>query len=242
MKIDDLYYAHQTKIRGVINKRELIDLCENESLRIKKVLKKELDELRKSKVTVLDIPCGYGNLLHLYASIGIEAVGYDLDQNQVNLARSISLNAMVSSIENLDLVHNSFSAISSFDFLEHISKEDIPTVLNKFNNWLKPGGFLFLRMPCADSPMGLRDFAEDPTHKWIATSSCMNSLLTIFGFEDIKCYEDWPRPKKLYYLRNYVAKFLRFFLRLFLFFTGFTGYSKPLSSSMIIIARKKLNV
>lgn len=235
--MDALFYLNQTKVRGLLTKHELKEHCKLEARRIEKVLKYELELLKKNNAYVLDVPCGYGNLLSLYKDRGIQAIGYDLDDGQVQLARLLGLNAFQSDVMDIKNNNIKFHAISSFDFLEHIHKNDAIKVLNIFFDLLEPGGYLILRMPCGDGLFGLRDFADDPTHKWIATSNCMRSVLSIHGFSNIKVYEDWSLPKRNPFVKCICGSLLRWIVRKVLIFSQLSQ-AYPMSSSMIIVATK----
>jgi len=237
MSIDEEFYKLQTHIRGALSNNELIKLCESEASRIQPIISEEIVGVKLNhNPQVLDAPCGYGNLLYLYKKNGINAYGFDLDKKQVELAKSIGLSANEGDILDISS-KNQYDLISSFDFIEHISKDNALVILNKFYSLLVDGGYLIIRTPSGDSPFGLRDFAEDPTHKWIGTSVCIKSMLSIAGFSDVIVKEDWPRYRKFNYVRSLIGKFFRTMLRMFLIGLGF-GNPACLSTSMIMIARK----
>lgn len=238
MDIDEIFYNNQTAIRGCLSEESIVALCEAEYLRIKPILSATLDRVKVTEsVKALDVPCGYGNMLFLYRKENIVAEGIDLDRHQVSLANKIGLPAKTANFFNME-AKDKYDIITSFDFIEHVSKSDAMKAIYKFNELLKSGGTLVLRTPCGDSPFGLRDFAEDPTHKWIGTSTCISSMLKIAGFENIEVLEDWPNLNKFKVIRRIAAIFTRNLFRLLIFSMGLP-HPKCLSSSMIIVARKK---
>jgi SAM-dependent methyltransferase len=235
--IDEDFYKFQTRIRNVMEPDELRALCETESNRLGIALKDIIEGLKfKTNATVLDAPCGYGNLLYLYKKHAIDASGLDLDPDQVALARKLNLRAAVGDIAKLQQAEQ-YDLISSFDFVEHLAKGEALAMLDIFYSALKKGGTLVLRTPCGDTPYGLRDFAEDPTHKWIGTSSCLASMLSICGFQNVMFRDDWPLPRSYRFLRGLIAQPLRGLRRWSMVLTGY-GYPVCMSSSMIVIARK----
>lgn len=237
MNFDNRFYQIQTKIRSVYNPIDITALCDSEALRIGSILRPYLVIIKQMhEPLVLDAPCGYGNMLYLYKKEGLNYEGFDLDQNQVDLAKSIDLNAVAMNIFDIKC-NNIYSAISSFDFIEHIEKNMALDAIEKFYHMLQPDGYLFLRTPSGDSPFGLRDYAEDPTHKWIGTSNSIASLLSIAGFKNIEVYEDWPIPKNLKIIRLTLSVSLRFLTKTYYWLMGF-GWPRCLSSSMIIVAQK----
>lgn len=237
MNFDEKFYKNQARVKGLIGKNKIIELCNSEYIRISVILRHYLDAIKaEDDARALDVPCGYGNMLNLYRREGINAKGFDIDENQVNLAKSIDLNAHLKNVFDVD-DEGEYSVISSFDFIEHLEKEFALDVLEKFYGLLHPNGYLFLRTPCADTPFGLRDFAEDPTHKWIGTSNNIASLLHIAGFKSVEVYEDWPLPRKFKALRNFISSAFRLLTKSFFWILGF-GWPRCLSSSMIIVAKK----
>jgi len=238
MKLDEKFYQWQTQIRGMMNPSELEMHCKNEFKRLGRIIKRTNSFQRITNQTkALDIPCGYGNILYAYKMLGINSIGYDQDQNQIILATSLGLNAEKNNFFEIDFDMEAFDLITSFDFIEHLEKNEALEVLMKFNNILVQDGTLVLRTPCGDSPFGLKDFSDDPTHKWIGSSSCIVSMLKIAGFNKFEVQEDWPIYGKLNFVRKILRKMMRPVILMLLIAAG---YSRPacLSSSMIIYARK----
>ena len=238
MNIDDEFYKFQTNIRGKFTINELKNLCENEYARINKILEYSVRKygLRKSNLKAIDVPCGYGNILYTLNRMNIENVGYDLDVNQIELAKSLKLNAKRSDFFDLE-INEKYDLITSFDFIEHLEKNNSLKVLLKFANMLNDKGLLIIRTPCGDSPLGLKDFSDDPTHKWIGSYNCIVSMLKIAGFSHFEVLEDWPYSKKYGTLRKIFRTITTPVFRLLL---CAIGYGRPvcLSPSMIILATK----
>jgi SAM-dependent methyltransferase len=237
MEIDKEFYEFQTKIRQHFNPVAIEVLCESERKRIQPIISDIIEDVKKKpNAKVLDVPCGYGNLLYLYKFNNISASGIDIDVSQVELARKTGLNAEVKNFFDFDAAFN-FDLISCFDFIEHVSKNEALMILKRIYGLLNDGGILILRTPCGDTGFGLKDFAEDPTHKWIGTSNCIESMLKISRFSSVSIREDWPLFNRYRFPRLLVARLLRRIYRLWLRLVGH-GSPNCLSSSMIIIARK----
>lgn len=241
MSIDNKFYTFQTQGGRINPNSDIEKLLKSESLRLTKRLDKYFQEIKlEQNHIVLDAPCGYGNMLYTYSRHNIKSHGYDLDSAQVSIAKYYGLNA-----ETMDILKiqssSKYIAISSLDFIEHLEKDVALEVLKNFYSFLRPGGLLILRTPCADSPFGLRDFANDPTHKWVGTSGTVSNLLVMTGYCNIEIIEDWPMPNKLRIPRIFLAKVLRSLTRIYLFLIGF-GSPTCLSPSMLIVARKPTNL
>lgn len=235
--IDSEFYNFQTRIRGVSVLKDLEALCASQCTRQEAALGEALEYVKSLDGSkVLDLPCGYGNLLYVYQRHRLDALGIDLDNNQVALAKELGLRAEIGSVWELEAVPR-YDLVSSFDFVEHVSKADALGVLRRFHAALREGGYVVLRTPCADTPFGLRDFAEDPTHKWIGTSSCLMSLLKMAGFRDISVREDWRIPRVAPKLRMVLASIMRSLVWSGFWAAGY-GYPRCTSTSMILLARK----
>jgi len=191
-RIEQLYYQNQIKARGLMTADAL---RQNFSMLIpwySCILK---DRLPKNKhARILDLPCGYGNFLFFLRAKGYtNAIGYDRDVNQIQLARALELNATEG--EAFSMLQNDttgFHCIASIDFLEHLSKNDAFSFLELAKSRIRPGGMLILRTPCSDGPFGSHDRDNDITHKWNPTSTVLATLLDMAGFTEISIIEERP--------------------------------------------------
>lgn len=144
----------------------------------------------------LDVPCGCGNFLYFLRSMGYHNVsGYDMDPEQVRLARLLDLPALErDAFVVLEDPSRSFDGIVSADFIEHLSRDQALRFIAGCRARLRPGGVLFLRTPCADGPLGSHDVWNDLTHQWAATSNLMRGILEMFGFDRIMILDERPQP------------------------------------------------
>ena len=163
----------------------------------------------------------------------------DFDPKQVELATFIGLNASVEdSLLFLKDKFNKYDLISSLDFLEHLTKDDLLGFLQLCFKALKKDGQFMLRIPCSDGLFGARDRYNDLTHETGFTSGAINGVLEVVGFKDIVILDERPQPYKLVNLVRWV---------LFVAFTGLAnlvllaiGISSPRvwTTSMWVSARK----
>jgi cyclopropane fatty-acyl-phospholipid synthase-like methyltransferase len=77
-----------------------------------------------------------------------------------------------------------FNAISAFDVLEHINKEDLPQLLNNIYSHLAEGG-IFLA--------GIATFADEGYHVTLESEEWWNNLLRDYGFKRIAPLENFGR-------------------------------------------------
>jgi SAM-dependent methyltransferase len=187
----------------------------------------------------LDLACGYGNMLHFLADCGVEAVGVDADPKQVALCQSLGLNAQVGDALEALRAARGLRFLSALDFIEHLEKDEAVALLRTAREALVPGGVLLLRLPSADGPFGAHDFANDITHKWVASANLMSSLLRATGFEVIRIHDDYPAPAHLKGVARYVAyRLTRAVLGLAVIGLGMTP-PQIWTRSMWVTARKR---
>lgn len=195
-------------------------------------------ELSGLRGPAFDMPCGYGNFLYFLRRQGIECDGMDLDPRQVGLARSLDLPAEVGDGLGELARRRDLGLVSSLDFLEHIDKDEAVVMLRNAYAALRPGGLLILRMPSADGPFGAHDFANDLTHRWLATASVMENLLAALGFVEIRVQGDYPAPVHARGWARFIAHHLtRRILSLLVIGLGMTP-PRIWSRSMWVIGRR----
>ena len=191
---EQTYYQYQTEARGLLTENALVQHFDKLAKWYAHRLSKYLPESKTADC--LDIPCGYGNFLYFLRLQGYQnAVGYDLDPEQVRLARLVGLQAhegeatVILSDES-----KTYDCITSLDFIEHLSRYQALEFLRLCWERLKPGGLLILRTPCADGPFGSHDAWNDLTHQWSMTSIVLQTILEMRGFERVVILDERPQP------------------------------------------------
>ncbi len=191
------YYRYQTIARGLLDK----DSLEAHFIKLDRwywsILKSYLPKSKSAKC--IDAPCGYGNFLYFLRSRGYKnIVGYDLDEGQIALAKLLNLPVIHADIfEMLKSLNKPVDLISSFDFVEHIAKDDALNFIELCFEKLNAGGTLILRTPSADGPFGAHDANNDLTHEWSMTSTVLRTLLEMNGFKSVNIIDEYPRPTSL---------------------------------------------
>jgi ubiquinone/menaquinone biosynthesis C-methylase UbiE len=116
---------------------------------------KEIFPLQKKRV--LDIGCGKGGVVIACALKGAEAVGFDLDERELNLARlrakSYNLgNVSISNgdAENIPFPDNYFDLVTALSVLEHVN--NLEKVIKEMVRVTKPGGCCYVTGPNPISP------------------------------------------------------------------------------------------
>jgi SAM-dependent methyltransferase len=151
--------------------------------------------------TILDVPCGAGNLLYTLRKLGYAAAtGVDSEGGQVALAQRLGLPASqgdaFAAVRALG--SNSVHRIFSLDFIEHLDRSRAVEFLRLAHDALVPGGFVVCRTPSADGPFGSHDRYNDLTHHWALTSTAAFPLMKLAGFEPEKVLirQEAPVPYK----------------------------------------------
>lgn len=97
---------------------------------------------------VLDIGCGSGEDCKFFYDHGVKTVGIDFSEKLIEEAKSRFPNGnfIVMDIEKLDFEDFRFGAVVAKHSLLHLPKKNLPTVLKKINNLLKPEGWFLLTL------------------------------------------------------------------------------------------------
>lgn len=117
--------------------------------------------------TALDIGCGRGEWLELLTEQGFNAAGVDLDQGMLQACTNLGLNvAHADGVAYLQqLPEESLHLITAFHVVEHISFEQLQSLVKAALSALVPGGLLILETPNPESlAVASSEFYLDPTH------------------------------------------------------------------------------
>jgi len=142
------------------------------------------------RLPILDIGCGFGQMLAGIRSLGYENLhGIDISEDAVEHGRSLGLN--ISKIETLDrffqeTTEPAFELAIMSHVLEHIEKHKIIDTLRSIKEKiLKPGGSLLVAVPNAQSNTDCYWAYEDFTHTTIFTAGSLYYVLRCAGFENV---------------------------------------------------------
>lgn len=187
------YYRYQTQARGLLEEDALRQHFAKLARWYAFRLRSHLPDNRNA--SCLDIPCGYGNFLYFLRLRGFEnVIGYDLDPNQVRVARNLDLPAHEGdAFIVLSEERKEYDCIMSLDFIEHVSRDDALRFLGLCWARLRPGGVLILRTACADGPFGAHDRYNDLTHQWTMTSNVLRTVLRMLNFERVEILDERPQ-------------------------------------------------
>jgi len=139
--------------------------------------------------TALDLGCGRGEWLELLQDHQLTASGIDLDDGMLSACRSRGLNVQTGdAIAHLkSLPSESLSIVSGFHIAEHLSLDDLQSLIKEALRVLKPAGLLILEAPNTENlVVGTSSFYLDPTHQRPLPSALLNFLVGYLGFARTK--------------------------------------------------------
>ena len=142
-------------------------------------------ELARGFAPVLDLGCGRGELLDLLADAGIEAAGVDSDPGMVARCREKGHDQVTEAdaVEHLaSLDARSLGTIFSAQVVEHLNYPELQRILDLSLDALRPGGRFIAETVNPHSPMALKAFWVDPTHRAPLFPETMLALCRLAGF------------------------------------------------------------
>jgi SAM-dependent methyltransferase len=156
----------------------------------------------------LDLGCGCAEMVYLLEREGFSrTTGVDLDQEQVDRARPWVRGQLVGG-DVADYLRrcpaSSVDFVSAVNFLEHLPKDALLTVLQEIRRVLSPAGSLVAMVPNAVSPFGSLTRHWDITHEWAFTPNNFRQLASLTSFDPhVEFHECGPVPHGLPSLVRY---------------------------------------
>ena len=99
---------------------------------------------KEQKQSLLEIGAGHGRDSLFFQENGFQVTCIDLSPEMVRLCQQKGLNARVMDMTNLDFPDHSFDAVYALNSLLHLTKKELPTVLQNISRVLKENGLFFL--------------------------------------------------------------------------------------------------
>ncbi len=148
--------------------------------------------LPKSKnVSILDIGCGWGQLLFTLRQHGYENIkGIDLGYHQVNITRKRGIEAeQISDLQVYLETHiGKWDVIIMSQVIEHFSKDKMLTYLRTIMSALTDNGKLIISTPNMALYSGLVQRYTNFTHEIGFTERSLEQVLRVAGFSQINIY------------------------------------------------------
>lgn len=113
---------------------------------------------------VADIGCGPGHITSHLVEMGLDAMGIDLSEEMVGLARHTypAVEFRQGSMTAVELSDKSLTAIVAFYSIIHIPDSHLPLVFAEFHRVLRPGGVLLLAFQAGDEERHLVEWHGHP--------------------------------------------------------------------------------
>lgn len=121
----------------------------------------------EEKSHAVDLGCGRGEWLEILGEMGISALGIDLDQGMLDACVDRGLNVIHGdAIAHLaQMESESQLVVSAFHVVEHISFDQLQSLVKEAHRVLKPGGILIMETPNPENIMVAGcNFYLDPSH------------------------------------------------------------------------------
>jgi ubiquinone/menaquinone biosynthesis C-methylase UbiE len=134
--------------------------------------------------SVLQLGCGDGEDGLAFVAAGINYVGLDRSEQNVHLARSRHLEAVVGTPAALPFADDKFDAAWAAGTLDEVPDTDVYVVLSELMRVLKPGGLLAVELCSGQDAGGLQGPRSD---------EMVLSLMEPHG--DIRRFIAWEQPE-----------------------------------------------
>lgn len=209
----------------------------------------EIKNLSK-ELNILDYGCGFGELTFYLMSFFDNIIGVDASFEQIEIAKKNNLPVQCVSVTDFNIWVegniNKFDVIFLMDVLEHIQVEDQIEFMRSLYRILKDDGYIYIKVPNANSLLASRWRYNDWTHYNSFTESSLEFVCENSGFSNFKYLKDEtsivpklayiPRPSTLLY---YFKSLVRFTWRLYLYSEiGREGLRIPLGVNIFVRVKK----
>jgi SAM-dependent methyltransferase len=114
---------------------------------------------------ILDAGCGTGNHLEHLKAWG-DGVGVDLSEEALRFCHNRGVTVAGANLLSLPFADQSFDLVTSFDVLYHRWVTDDRAAVRELVRVLRPGGFLFVRVPALKMLWGAHDEAVFSRHRY----------------------------------------------------------------------------
>jgi 2-polyprenyl-3-methyl-5-hydroxy-6-metoxy-1,4-benzoquinol methylase len=197
----------------------------------------------KKDLRILDLGCGYGELLMLLNSKGFtQTEGIDISPQQIEMAKELNVpNVQVAdAFAYLGSQKNAIDIITGIDIIEHFSKDELVKLLALIKEALKPGGIAIFRTPNMDAPFTSTYAFGDYTHQSFLNYSSAEQLFNSIEFSRVEVLPSFIKVKGALkeILRKLVWKWVTFQSKLTLFASGKSTKGVYFTPNLIIKVTK----
>lgn len=147
-----------------------------------------LVELYRGAAT-FDVGCGRGEWLELMSELKFAPYGVDLDEGMLSACVELSLPAAMGDAVSFiaTLPSNSQAIVTAFHVVEHITFDQLRTMVLEALRVLLPGGLLIMETPNPENLfVATQNFYIDPTHQRPIPSPLLAFVAKYTGFYRVK--------------------------------------------------------
>lgn len=209
------YQTHISPRKGETNEKDLKRRYKGYKFQFKSLLP------INNNAKICDLGCGSGSLVSWLQHEGYKnVIGVDASQDQIKAGLTAGINGL--RCINIDIYldqEGNHDCLILRDVLEHFDRQSAFDLLKQCYSALKPGGYLIIQVPNAESPFFGRIRYGDFTHELAFTSSSINQVLNAIGFDNTLIKSVYPLPLNWRGIIRYiffkaVEKIFKFIIRL----------------------------
>ena len=139
---------------------------------------------------ILDIGCGSGRDVQYFLDYNLNSIGIDISHEMINEAKTRVPNGDFKKMDmrNLKFKENTFDALWACASRLHISRKELPKVLQNINKIIKPNGILFIALKEGEGSKIIREqkYKDLPRLFVYYNKSEIEKLINENGFSIIK--------------------------------------------------------
>lgn len=172
---------------------------------------KKLKSMLAPHARVLDLGCAAGRDTRILKDMGLDAVGTDLAEKLLEIARTENpdITFVLADMRKLPFEDHSFDAVWANAVLHHVSKAEMVGVVQEFWRILAPGGILFIHTKAGEGSLHSNDaaFAGVDRDFDLITADELDSMLTKVGYAKISLEVTESRSRKgLFWVSGFYKK------------------------------------
>lgn len=167
---------------------------------LKKKMQAYVGHFQNAPEPILDIGCGRGEFLELMREAGKQAYGIELNEYESNRLRKKGLQVVSEdAIKHLDsLTDQSLGGVFCAQVIEHLTPEDVYTVVSGLHRKMKIGAPLLIE---TINPLSIQAFHQfylvDPTHIYPVHPQTLVFFLRYAGFSNVQVHKSTSFPKEM---------------------------------------------
>ncbi|MFX1277390.1 MAG: class I SAM-dependent methyltransferase [Promethearchaeota archaeon] len=156
----------------------------------------EIKNILNPKMRVLDVGCSTGHFLFVLKDYVQECIGIEYNSQEAEFAKEkLNIKVYTKSIEETDLLQESFDLITIYQVLEHV--KDPINFLKLYRKYIKPDGYISIEVPNIQDVLiskykikSYEDFWYREPHLFYYSPQTLKMILEKAGFKgSIKGYQ-----------------------------------------------------